>query len=613
MTQGDLPPLPPQHPGGFIWEPHAGRMRIVTDAEWGALADDLLPAVREAAAALANPLIRGANIHPMIVERATRLTELLAGGMPEVAARSPRVYMASLWLAEKYDTDRKLRGANDPMGEPLSDEMRAALVDLMAVLPSFVRQFPKVLQIEADNAAFFAAEALPGEAERLIDSAQGEDVIDAADASVLRDGLHGGGGDGPFHLRGPKASIFSLRNLVIGAVGAVALSVGHGFMGEIGAALSRGFGLPQKVEVWATARREDLEHLFSTAPTDVRNSVLLHLEALGKAPPVTPSPPPKPEGRTWVVDPEPGRGDFTMIQPAIDAASDGDKVVVQEGQYHESLHVSKSIEIIGQGEVQRIVVSAKRGDALRVNAQSARFRGLCFKREAGGNGCGATFTSGVSELENCIVESHSLTCIVAERKNTKLNLRRCVVRNGSRGGLSVSDGANILAVMCHFLGHTLAGVEVRGTSTRAEFRGCAIQSCRKGGLIISDNAQGKLEACKVSKNSGSGIEVISNATISIRDGTILDNAESGLRFSSSGRGHVEDCIISGNGRAGIEVNKRADPNVYGCNIERNKYWGVWIADSTATGTFTNNKLSENLSGAWLIAEGSTIIAENNLT
>jgi F-box protein 11 len=127
------------------------------------------------------------------------------------------------------------------------------------------------------------------------------------------------------------------------------------------------------------------------------------------APP--PKAPPAPQPKVHVVDPWPKRGDFTSIQAAIDAADPGDRIVVREGTYRESLRLSKVLEIIGEGDVERILVTTDKGNALRVDAPLARVSGLRLRREAWGNDYGVWITGGAAELDDCVVESLSLACV----------------------------------------------------------------------------------------------------------------------------------------------------------------------------------------------------------
>src|SRR5262245_53522919 len=53
------------------------------------------------------------------------------------------------------------------------------------------------------------------------------------------------------------------------------------------------------------------------------------------------------QAKIWVVA-EDGSGDFTKIQPAVDAASDGDVIVVRDGLYF-GAKIGKPITLVGAG------------------------------------------------------------------------------------------------------------------------------------------------------------------------------------------------------------------------------------------------------------------------
>ena len=54
------------------------------------------------------------------------------------------------------------------------------------------------------------------------------------------------------------------------------------------------------------------------------------------------------EPRTWTVDDD-GPADFHTIQEAINAANDGNRILVKNGAYHEHIVVNKTVSLIGEG------------------------------------------------------------------------------------------------------------------------------------------------------------------------------------------------------------------------------------------------------------------------
>jgi len=85
-----------------------------------------------------------------------------------------------------------------------------------------------------------------------------------------------------------------------------------------------------------------------------------------------PKPATPPAIPTLVVDPFPGRGDHSTISAAIDAAPAGARILIRPGRYRESLRLSKPLELIGDGDRERIVVTTAEGDTLHCDASMAR-------------------------------------------------------------------------------------------------------------------------------------------------------------------------------------------------------------------------------------------------
>ncbi|MFV2062840.1 MAG: pectinesterase family protein [Chloroflexota bacterium] len=69
--------------------------------------------------------------------------------------------------------------------------------------------------------------------------------------------------------------------------------------------------------------------------------------------------PPSP-GARYIVVAQDGSGDHTTIAEAVEAASDGDTLLVRPGTYEEALVVEKDISILGDGDAALVVVATPR-------------------------------------------------------------------------------------------------------------------------------------------------------------------------------------------------------------------------------------------------------------
>jgi hypothetical protein len=317
-----------------------------------------------------------------------------------------------------------------------------------------------------------------------------------------------------------------------------------------------------------------------------------------------------PKYKTYVVDPM-HRGDFTTIAAAIAAAEPGSKIVVREGTYREALRLSKPLEIVGEGDRERILVVTDTGNALHCDAPMARISGLRFRREAGGKGVGIWISDGAAEIDDCVVESLSRTCVVINGPGSSPSLRRCVLRQGAQGGLFVFGGAQPVVEDCEMLGNALSGVTVMDVATRPTLRRCIARDGKQVGYTFADGAGGVMERCEAVGNGLYGVAIGTGADPSLRDCILRDNAQSGVLINESGRGRLQDCKIEANGGAGVAVRMAGAPDVTGCTISRNAHQAVWIQDSGSGGVFRGNDLRGNTHGAWDIAKGATVTRSDN--
>lgn len=560
----------------------------------------MLPLVREAAQALADPQLPGANRHGEVTLRAVRLAGLLQGEITGVAGRAAAIYASSIWMGETWDTDRKLRGANDPMGEPLSDPMRRALSELIAVLPAFARQFPSVMQIEDEREAFFAEAENMTAVTATIEGAREAELIDAQNEAPVQEALAAGAGAGTMAAKGQKTAARSTRNLVLSSVVSAALGFASG---EVIGGAGDAFGIDLRKATAAFLQKDwaEIETIFSSAPADQQHALKQLAEKMLSG---VRAPPAKAARKVHVVGETPGKGDFTTIQAAIEAAEPGDRIVVREGTYRESLRLSKELEIIGQGDRERILVTAALY-TLHCNALLARIAGLRFRREAEGGGASIWITGGGAVIDDCVVESHSWACMEIEGSASTPTLQRCLLR-----GLFLHSGAHPVLEDCRFSAYAGSGLEAQGQFTRATLRRCVAENNTRG-FHFHSGATGVLDECEAIGNGFSGVTIAEAATSLLRNCILRDNRYSGLFVTKNGRARVEGGRITGNALSGILVEERGAIEVAGCTISGNAEKAIMIADAASTGTFHNNDLRGNGKGAWRITEGAKIIRAGN--
>ncbi len=130
---------------------------------------------------------------------------------------------------------------------------------------------------------------------------------------------------------------------------------------------------------------------------------------------------------SWTVDDD-GPADFSLIQDAIDASSDGDSIVVANGVYVEQLVIDKSLSIVGENKSLTIVD----GDFLDGDTVVVLADGVCLSNLTVRN-CG-------EQKGNCGVWIGADNCCIEE----------CVIRNNGafrfcfeQGGIVVFSCSNV--------------------------------------------------------------------------------------------------------------------------------------------------------------------------
>jgi len=101
-----------------------------------------------------------------------------------------------------------------------------------------------------------------------------------------------------------------------------------------------------------------------------------------------------------------GSSNYSTIQDAIDATSDGDTVFVFSGTYYENIVVHKSINLLGENKNTVIINGNDNGDVVNITANSVKISGFTIKNSTYMNsiwdGCGVRILSDGNIIENNI-------------------------------------------------------------------------------------------------------------------------------------------------------------------------------------------------------------------
>ena len=231
-----------------------------------------------------------------------------------------------------------------------------------------------------------------------------------------------------------------------------------------------------------------------------------------------------------------GSGNYSSIQAAVDAASNGDTVFVYDDSspYLENVQIiSKSINLIGEDKASTMIYGGS-GSALAIHANNMIIEGFTFEN----NGLNDGF-----RIDSC-------------------------------GSLVIQD--NIIEI-CR------SGLYLYQVSNSI-IRNNTIRSNLNNGMLIYYSSNNIIEENNISSNGKNGIVIISsyhtdnNATIS--KNLFMNNAQSGILVQSSYNTIVENIFIN-NGNAGVSLSEGeseyTDYNEVLKNHFLNNEYGIYIS------------------------------------
>ena len=275
---------------------------------------------------------------------------------------------------------------------------------------------------------------------------------------------------------------------------------------------------------------------------------------------------------------------FATIQHGIDAASDGDLVLVQAGTYVENINYNgKNIVVQGENRETTIIDGNQNGSVVTFTSGedlTAVLTGFTITNGNQFNGGGIYCNSSSPSITDCIISANV----------------------GVEGaGIKCANASSPSITNCIISGNTASG---------------------NGGGICSPNSLPVITNCTITGNiasNGAGIflyfsnPTITNCTISENDaiGDGGENGGGGIHCDSSSPS-ITDCIISGNttsyGGGGIYCNNSSSPVIANSTVSGNTasvHGGGIDSYNSCSPTIINSTISENTAswggGVWTLS------------
>ncbi len=234
---------------------------------------------------------------------------------------------------------------------------------------------------------------------------------------------------------------------------------------------------------------------------------------------------------TWHVDPG-GAGDVLSIQAAVNAAVDGDTILIAPGQYAEGIGTTKGLHFRADAGGDVLWETEPGMACLYISdAPEASVHGIHFAGDVSGATAGLALfrNGGIVEVHDCVFENMTASWSGggAFLSNQQTDMRRCVFRNitnnagpDHRGGavhVYSSEPASYIVDCtfenCNFNGRG-GGLSVTSQSAAAHVyvEGCVFRNCtgERGGALSVYSGPATITGCAFEDNTatlnGGGID-----------------------------------------------------------------------------------------------------------
>ena len=324
---------------------------------------------------------------------------------------------------------------------------------------------------------------------------------------------------------------------------------------------------------------------------------------------------------TWTVDDD-GKADFDNIQAAVDAASDGDEIIVAPGTY-----TSTADEVVDMLGKEIWLHSSGGAEVTIIDGEETRRGILCDNSETPNTIIeGFTITNGYSGSGVDYYHGGGMYNV-----NSSPTLTDCIFTNNiatNWGGAMCNYGSSPTLTTCTFTDNT---ADNGGGIQNASFSNPTLTDCiftnniaanRGGGMRNDYDSNPTLTTCTFTGNSatirGGGMENSGGSTTLTTCTFTSNSADSGggMYNTSGNNSTLTDCIFTNNtaiSNGGGMLNVGSNPTLSYCTFTDNTadYGGGMYNGSNSSPTLTNCTLCSNtpnqISGTWT-DEGGNILA-----
>ena len=229
-----------------------------------------------------------------------------------------------------------------------------------------------------------------------------------------------------------------------------------------------------------------------------------------------------------------GRCDFRTIQAAISAARPGSTIIINPGEFVESIIIDRTVHL--SAPERGVFIDARTGPAVTILAD-ASISGVDLRCWDSGQPT-LRVHSGSASVADCSV--WAATASAAEVSGARLTATSSRFVSAAGIGIDASNGSHLATTNCTVSHCGQSAIKVSGSSI--QLVGTRIFECGGNGLYLYQAATGSASSCDIAKCGGPLVWAGVGVSVTLENTLLHDSGEG---ITSSGRGALAfaDCHV----------------------------------------------------------------------
>jgi len=292
---------------------------------------------------------------------------------------------------------------------------------------------------------------------------------------------------------------------------------------------------------------------------------------------------------------------YVSIQKGIDAASDGDTLLVYEGTFPERITVDRSLTLVGNGSAETTIDGGSTGDVITITAPLVNITGFRISGSGDGRAGIMIYSDGCRLVGNLLTINHH--GIFVDRSGGHTIANNSLEDNFN--GIILSSSEDCIIENSTIESNNLLGIGLYSSNTNHIQHNTFDENNQSGGIYLSNSNGNTLNYNDFSENAGWAIHTLDSKGNFLKDNYFSDNS-GGIMLEQS-----KQTVVSWN-----ELLRTTSIAIYLMGSDANELSNNTCTESRENGILVgegsnNNVITNNICQSGLGTGISLHIADNN--